>query len=139
MAAKTVFITGAESGIGKETAFKFAKAGFNVAISYFNEKKEAELVFNKCLSLGAKEVFLVKLDVTNDKSIKKAVEKVALKFKLIDILINNAGIILKKYLREQSFGEIEDQLNINLGGTIKVTKECLPYIGEAIVNIGSSG
>lgn len=139
METKTTLITGSESGIGKETAFKFAKAGFNVVITYFKEKASAVEVSAKCLALGAPEVFVVKLDVTNVASIKKAVEKIALKFKKIDILINNAGTIVKKYLAEESYEEIEDQIRINLEGTIKVTRECLPYIQEAIVNIGSSG
>ena len=73
----------------------------------------------------------------DNKSIKDCVKKTIEKFNHIDILINNAGIVVWKNLKEQSFEDIENEVKTNLEGMIKMTKECLPYIKETIINISS--
>jgi len=136
---RVVLITGSSQGIGKETALEFAKQGANVAITYNKNKKQAEEIFKECNKL--KEAFLVQLDVTDSDSIKKCIEKVIDKFGAIDILINNAGVAVWKNFSEQSDEDIEKQIDVNLKGLIKITKQVLPYLkaqGEGIViNIGS--
>ncbi len=134
---KVIVITGSSTGIGRETAFKFAKEKCKVVVTYYKGKKEAEDVTKKCLELGAAYVLLLQLNVMNNKSIVDCVKKVIEKFKVIDILINNAGIVVWKNLREQTFEDIENEVRTNLEGLIKMTKECLPYIKETIINISS--
>ena len=56
----------------------------------------------------------------------------------ISVLINNAGIVIWKHLKNQSEQEIENQININLIGLIKMTKECLPYVKDMIINMASA-
>ena len=134
---KVVLITGSSLGIGKETAFKFAKEGCKIIITYYKDKTEGLEVSKKCLDLGASEVLVLQLNVMENESIKDCVKKVIDKFKKIDILINNAGIIAWKRLKEQSFKDIEEQIRTNLEGLIKMTKECLPHVRETIINIAS--
>ena len=134
---KVVLITGSSLGIGRETAFKFAKEGCKVVVTYFKDKKEGEKVAKKCIELGASEVIVLQLNVMDDKSIKDCVKKTIEKFNHIDILINNAGIVVWKNLKEQSFEYIENEVRTNLEGLIKMTRECLPYIKETIINISS--
>ncbi len=59
------------------------------------------------------------------------------KFSKINVLINNAGVVFWKELLEQEDEEIENQIRTNLEGLIKVTKYCLPYVKEMIINISS--
>lgn len=135
---KVVFITGASIGIGREDAYKFAQKKCKLALSYFKDKKEGQLVKRKCITLGAPEVLLLHLDVTNNKSIKKAIRRIIKHFGIISILINNAGVISWKLAKEQTIKEIEWQMRVNLEGLIKVTVECLSYIQDMIINMGSA-
>ncbi len=134
---KVILITGAGIGIGRETAFKFAEERCNIIITYYKDKAEAMKVFRKCLILGASDALALELDVMNGKSIAKCVKKITERFGRIDILINNAGTIVLEPFKEQTYEEIENQLRTNLEGLIKMTKECLPYIKEDIINIAS--
>jgi 3-oxoacyl-[acyl-carrier protein] reductase len=88
--------------------------------------------------LGAAETLLIKLDLRDDKSIVKAVDKVIKTFGRIDILINNAGVAVWKPLQEQTLADVEDPTRTNLEGLIKMTRTCmLPYVKDMIINIAS--
>lgn len=137
MKGKVVLITGASLGIGRETAFKFANEECNVIVTYYKDKKEGKETAEKCLELGAANLLLLQLNVMDNSSIKNCVRKTIAKFGHIDILINNAGIVVWKSLKEQSFEDIENEARTNLEGLIKMTRECLPHIKEAIINISS--
>lgn len=134
---KVVLITGSSMGIGRETAYKFAKERCRVIITYYKDKEEAALVSKKCLELRASDVLVLRLNVMEDVSIKNCVKSVIDKFGKIDILINNAGIVVWKPFKEQTFEDIENEVRTNFVGLIKMTKECLPYIKKAIINISS--
>ncbi len=133
---ETVLITGASVGIGRETAFFFAEAGYNLILTFNKSSKEAQEVKKKCEAEGA-TVLLLPLDISTEESIKKCLQEALKKHKTIDILINNAGIIVWKNLKDQSLQEIEDQLRTNLEGLIKLTKLFLPHVKKSIVNIAS--
>lgn len=134
---KVVLVTGSSIGIGRETIFKFSKEGCKVVATYYKDKNEGLAVANKCLELGASDVLLLQLNVMDNNSIKNCVKEIVDKFGKIDILINNAGIVVWKNLKEHSFGDIENEVRTNLEGLIKMTKECLPYIKDTIINISS--
>jgi len=132
-----VLITGSSAGIGRETAIAFAKEGCRLVITYNKEKDEAITTAKKCELLGSPDTLVVNLNVMDDKSVREAVRSVISKFGTIDILVNNAGVIAWKPFREQIKDEIESQLRTNLEGLIKMTKECLPHIKDAIINLAS--
>ncbi|MEY2794026.1 MAG: hypothetical protein RJA76_2018, partial [Bacteroidota bacterium] len=81
---KTILITGASSGIGRETAKFFQKKGWNVVATMRNPESETELT-------GLKNVFVTKLDVLDLDSINQAITYGIEKFERIDVLLNNAG------------------------------------------------
>jgi 3-oxoacyl-[acyl-carrier protein] reductase len=134
---KAVLVTGSSSGIGKETACAFAKEGCRVVITYNKEKEGALAIAKKCESLGSPGTLVLSLNVMDDKSIKGAVRSVVSKFGAIDVLVNNAGVIRWKPLKEQDASDIEAQIRTNLEGLVKMTKECLPHVKDTIVNIAS--
>jgi NAD(P)-dependent dehydrogenase (short-subunit alcohol dehydrogenase family) len=84
---------------------------------------------------------VLKLDVTDDKSIKEAIEKVANEQGRIDVLVNNAGYGLVGPLEELSIQEFKEQFETNVFGVIRVTKSVLPIMRKrrqgSIVNISS--
>lgn len=137
LANKIVLITGSSLGIGKETAILFAKEKCKVIITYYKDKKEALLVLEKCLALGASDACALRLNVMDNSSIKNLVKNVANNFKKIDILINNSGQCCTNDLHIQTLEDISSQVRTNLEGLIKLTKAFLPYIQEMIINIGS--
>ena len=134
---KVVLITGSSVGIGRYTAYEFAKAGARLVITYYKDREEGEKTKFRCLELGAEDVSLLYLNLMDNESIVRCVQETAKRYGRIDILINNAGVLAWKPLREQSFEEIEEQMRVNLEGLIKITKVALPYVKEMVINIGS--
>jgi NAD(P)-dependent dehydrogenase (short-subunit alcohol dehydrogenase family) len=136
--SKVVFISGGARGIGEALARRFSRAGWCAVVSYRQDEGAANQVMEDCLRLGALEVFGVRLDLSQDQSIIQAVRQIVDRFGRIDVLINNAGTMVRKPFLEQTISEIEYQMRVNLEGHMKLTRQCLPYIKEAVVNIGSA-
>ena len=137
MKDKTILVTGSSRGIGRETAYQFAREKAKIIVTYCEDRAEAEKTYEKCLELGATEALIVELNVTDNDCIINAVDEIVKKFNIIDILVNNAGVISWTPLKDLSFNEIENQTRTNLEGLIKVTKVCLPYVKDQIINIAS--
>lgn len=137
LANKTIMITGSSRGIGAETAISFAKKGCNVIITFLDEVSKAKEVSKKCMAAGAKSAEIYHLDVTSSDSIKSALKSILINHSAIDVLVNNAGTIRWKKFETQSEEDIDEQINTNLTGLIKVTKYFLPHIRETIINIAS--
>jgi uncharacterized protein len=137
---RVVLVTGSSSGIGKETALLFAQKGCNVIITYEKEKESGRATCEECRKYG--DALLVHLDVRDNASIEGAVETVMKKWGRIDILVNNAGVVVGNLFINQKREDIENQINIDLLGLMKVTRAFLPFfyeMGEGIIiNIGST-
>ena len=138
MKGQIVFITGSSSGIGRETAYRFAKAGAKLILSYYRGKTRGEAVEKRCRKLGAADTLLLHLDVTESASIAEATRKVKRKYGAIDFLINNAGVGVFIPFRQQTVRAIERQIRTNLEGLIKMTRACLPVVRKGIVNVASA-
>ncbi|MDR3678788.1 MAG: SDR family oxidoreductase [Flavipsychrobacter sp.] len=131
---KTVFITGASSGLGKVTAKFFQQKGWNVIATMRNPEKETEL--NKL-----ENVTLLHLDVTNLKQIKKNVSDVLANHD-VNVVVNNAGYGLVGPLEAFTDEQINMQVQTNLLGVINVSRAFLSYFREkksgTFINITSS-
>lgn len=90
---KNIFITGATSGIGKETAYAFAKNGDNVILCARNLDKLKEIKADIDRKYGTNAYIFV-LDVTKYNDVVKFTKKILEDVKKIDVLINNAGLAL---------------------------------------------
>lgn len=138
---KTVLITGGSRGIGKALAIKFAEKGNQIIINYVSEKTDTEKLKNELLEAGAKDVLLIKADVSNSEDVKNMVKESIEKFEKIDILVNNAGITKDNLLMRMSEEEFDKVIQINLKGTYLVTKEVTKYMMKkrsgSIVNLAS--
>lgn len=119
---KTIFITGASTGLGKATAKLFHAKGWQVIATMRNPEKETELN-----QLG--NVILLPLDVTNAGQITKTVNE-AIGLSEIDVVFNNAGYGLMGPLEVLSDDQIRRQLDTNLLGVMRVTQAFIPYFRE---------
>jgi NAD(P)-dependent dehydrogenase (short-subunit alcohol dehydrogenase family) len=132
---KTIFITGASSGIGKATAKLFQSKGWNVIATMRNPEKETELT-------QLKNITVLPLDVTNIEQIKLTVNK-ALSLSEIDVVLNNAGYGLMSSLEAFTDENIVRQVDTNFLGTIRVTQAFIPYFREnkkgLFINVTSIG
>ena len=134
--SKTILITGASSGIGKETAKLFQSKGWNVIATMRNPENETELK-------QLENVLVVKLDVLDLDSIQKAFKEAVQKFGNIDVLLNNAGYGAYGPLESFSREKILRQFNTNVIGLLDVTKTVLSHFRQnkrgIIINISSIG
>jgi NAD(P)-dependent dehydrogenase (short-subunit alcohol dehydrogenase family) len=119
---KTIFITGASSGLGKATALLFQAKGWHVIATMRNPDKETELT-------QLENVTLLQLDVTNPAQIQETVNK-AIGMRSIDVVLNNAGYGLIGALEALSDEQMVRQIDTNLLGVIRVTKAFIPYFRE---------
>ncbi|MGO4818519.1 SDR family oxidoreductase [Flavobacterium sp. W22_SRS_FP1] len=133
---KTILITGASSGIGKETAKLFQSKGWNVIATMRNPENETEL--NQL-----ENVLVAKLDVLDLDSIQNAFREGVQKFGSIDVLLNNAGYGAYGPLEAFSRDQVLRQFNTNVIGLLDVTKTVLPHFRQnkkgIVINISSIG
>ena len=139
MLRKTAIITGAFGGIGKATAEKFAKNGYNLALTYYNTFDTDFIDHLK--TLGA-EVLALHVDQKNESDIINFVNSAFKEFEYIDAAIFCAGKAEEECaLVEKSTDVIDEILNTNLRGTILFNREVLKFFTKQkhghIVNVSS--
>lgn len=116
---KSIFITGASSGIGKETAKLFASKGWTV----FATMRHPENV-NDYDEMD--NVITYPLDVTDNDQIQKVVGDITDKYGTVDVVVNNAGYGLLGPFETNTRDEIKQQFDVNLFGMMDVTRAWLP-------------
>jgi len=136
---KVAVITGSSSGIGYETSLMLARNGFITYATMRNLNKSENIKFN-----AGKEnlpLRLAQLDVTDDVSIKNAVQAVLSETGRLDVLVNNAGYVLEGAFEHLSMNELKEQYETNVFGLIRTTQAVLPIMRKqksgTIVNISS--
>ena len=132
---RVILITGASSGIGKETAKLFQAKNWRVAATMRTPEKT---------DFGASEnIAKIRLDVTDADSIKNAISRTLEKFGRIDAVVNNAGYGLVGAFEAATPEQIEKQFQTNVFGLMNVCREILPiFRGQksgTIINVASMG
>jgi len=139
---KTALITGANKGIGFETARQLAQLGYFVYLGSRDLTQGQETV-DKLLESGISNVETIMLDVTDPLTIKESRKTIELKSKQLDVLINNAGVLglIPQPASTYSVDEIRKVFDTNFFGTIQVTQEFIPLLKKSeagrIVNVTS--
>lgn len=121
---KKVLITGASSGIGAATAIEFAKAGAEVILVARNEKKLKRVV-DDIIKTGGKAKFYA-VDVSDYKAVQKMGEDVQVESGVPDVLVNNAGQGIWKFMDETSYKEVSEMMAVPYFAAFYVTKVFLP-------------
>ena len=138
---KVVLITGASSGIGKQTAIEFAKLGSSI-ILVARRKNKLEQVENELKQFNV-NTLVCACDVSKKDQVEELSKIVLQKFDSIDILVNNAGFAIYGSVSDLSIDEIESQMETNYFGMIYCVKNFLPLMLKKksghIVNVASVG
>ena len=136
---KVAVVTGASSGIGHETSLALARSGFRTYATMRNLNKSENIK-----SVATKEnlpIHINQLDVTDDISIKNAVQAIFSEVGRIDVLVNNAGYALNGAFEDLTIDEIKAQFETNLFGVIRTSQAILPIMRKQqfgiIVNMSS--
>lgn len=139
---KVAIITGAASGMGKETAILYAQEGAKVVVSDLNLEGANATV--EAIKAAGGEAFAVKTNVASLEDINTLIDTTVEKYGTVDILVNNAGIMDNF----EPAGEVEDErweriFAINTTSVMRATRKVLPIFMEkqsgVIINIASAG
>ncbi len=148
LSGRVVIVTGAAAGIGKATATAFAKEGSRVALWDVNEevgRKTAEALANQ----GHDAVFQ-KVNVADNQEVDAAVAEVIERWKTVDVLVNNAGIVRDSQLVKWKDGKVVKQMTdaqwdavigVNLKGVFNCTRGVIPHLikaGKGVILSASS-
>lgn len=136
---KTVIVTGASQGIGRETARAFANAGCNVVLA--SRKGNAlDALAVELADLPGKRL-TVPVDVRDPSAVNAVVERSVTEFGSIDVLVNNAGVGLYAPVAEGSIDNMRYVIDVNLFGAIYAVQAVVPHMRSqgagAIVNVSS--
>ena len=134
---KVVLITGASSGLGYRIAREFIKENANLSIC------ARRLYKLKKIHKGKAKVFFQKVDVSDEKAIKKFIKKTVKIFGKIDILINNAGIAQSSKIENINYKDLKKTFEVNLFAPVIFLRETLKIMKKKnygrIINISSGG
>ena len=141
MTNKTVFITGATSGIGKACAIKFAENNYNVIITG-RRKDRLESLADELKAKYSIEVLILNYDIRNFEENQKAVESLTGKWRQIDVLVNNAGLAVGlNPIQEGNTDDWERMIDTNIKGLLYISRLITPLMIERgqghIINLGS--
>lgn len=140
---KTVLITGASRGIGRETARRFALENHNVAINYNSNKTAADSLIEEIFKATGRRdnLWAVKADVSNRSEVTLMFEGLKNIFGPPDILVNNAGIAQQKIFSDITENDWERMFDVNVKGAYHCIQAALPYMINKkrgkIINISS--
>lgn len=142
MMNKTVFITGATSGIGKSIAYIFAKNNYNLIITG-RRADRLELIKDDLKQLYQIDIETLAFDVRDVNATKNAVAQVIQKISQIDILVNNAGLAAGfNTIDEGNYDDWDTMLDTNVKGLLYVSREIIPHMKKQgfghIINISST-
>lgn len=139
---KVAVVTGSSSGIGHATALALAKKRF-LTFATMRDLGKRSAIESAAGSIqdGGKNIRVVQLDVTDESSVKNAVQSIVSEAGRIDVLVNNAGFGVMGAFEDVSIEELRKQFETNVFGVVRVTQAVLPTMRKQksgrIINISS--
>ena len=133
--SKVIIVTGASSGIGLASVYRFMELGANVVLaarSIDKLEKIADDLNQKFAAHSSRPIaHCIKTDVTKEEDCKNLIEKTVDKFGKIDVLVNNAGISMRAVFKDLDLKVMHSLMDTNFWGTVYCTKYALPYLLES--------
>ena len=139
---KNVLVTGGTRGIGEAISREFAKKGYDIIINYVNSSEKAQNLKQELEKEYNIKVLPIQADISNEIAIKNMVNTAINEFGKIDVLVNNAGIVIDREFEERTVEDWKKTLDINLIAPFVLTKlvgkEMMKQESGAIINISST-
>jgi len=136
---RTVLVTGASSGIGRATALAFADAGSNLVLVARRAQVLAK-VAAEARKLGA-QTLIAATDVTDPEAVAACFRKAVRRFGTVDIVVNNAGVLIPARVVDLRTTDLQRMLDVNLIGALHVMQEAVKVMRRQgrghVVNVGS--
>jgi NAD(P)-dependent dehydrogenase (short-subunit alcohol dehydrogenase family) len=135
---KTIIITGASGGIGFATAKKFASEGANIVLADINQDG-LNKARDQLKGTGSEKVWISRCDVSQEKDVESTITGAIDNFGTLDIVVNNAGLMIFKKIEEQTENDWYRVLSVDLLGAFFFTKYAFLRMnkGGSIINISS--
>ncbi|MBX5130464.1 SDR family oxidoreductase [Rhizobium lentis] len=136
---KVALVTGASRGIGAEVARQLAKDGFTVVVNYSGSAAPAQELVREIEQSGGKAL-AAKADVSDAEAVRRMFDAAEAAFGGIDVLVNNAGIMMLSSLAEADDANFDRQIAVNLKGTFNTLREAAKRLrdGGRIINFSTS-
>ncbi|NRR92238.1 glucose 1-dehydrogenase [Winogradskyella undariae] len=136
---KVIIVTGSSRGIGKEIAIQLAKNGAKVVVNHSNSADEAQNTVNTITEAGGTAV-AIKADVSNKADVTQLFDKTISTYGKVDVLVNNAGVMISKPLKDNTEEDFSKQFDINVKGIFNTLQEAFHKLEDNgnIINISSS-
>ena len=137
--SKIAIVTGASRGIGAAVAERLASDGFTVVINYSGDAAPAEALARKIEDKGGRAL-TAKADVSDPQAVRGMFDAAEAAFGGIDLLVNNAGIMMLSTIADTDDAAYERQMNVNLKGTFNTLREAAKRLRDEgrIINFSSS-
>lgn len=136
---KVAIITGSSSGMGRDTAYRFAKEGAKVVVCGRNEER-TQAVVDKIKADGGEAIAVI-ADMTDLDQVAAIFDKTMEAYGTVDILFNNAGMLSVANTMDIEMDEFVKVFNVNVNAPLILAKKCAPVMKEkgkgAIINTGS--
>jgi 3-oxoacyl-[acyl-carrier protein] reductase len=140
LSGKVALITGGSRGIGAAAAAMLAQAGCNIAITYTSSRAKALMTRDRIALLG-RQCLVLKVNVSSQPEVRRALRTTIRHFGRIDILVNNAGIWKYGAIGSMTPQQWDETLDVNLKGVFLFCNEITRYMkrrGGKIINIAST-
>jgi 3-oxoacyl-[acyl-carrier protein] reductase len=137
---KVALVTGSSRGIGRAIAIELAKSGIDISVNDHANPQEGLEVVDEINKIGQRAIY-IQADVSDHNQVESMVEEILDTFGRIDILINNAGIVMDKKLENMEIDQWNRVISVNLTGVFNCTKSVIRYMKKQgkgkIINIAS--
>lgn len=136
---KVAIVTGSSRGIGKEVAIQLARKGVSVVVNHSNSEAEAQETVDIIKSYGG-SAFAIRADVSKRDEVSHLFDKALEHFGKINVLVNNAGIMISKELKDNTQEDFSKQFDVNVRGTFNTLQEAYSKLADNgnIINFSSS-
>jgi 3-oxoacyl-[acyl-carrier protein] reductase len=135
---RVALVTGASRGIGGAIAKRLAREGASVAITYSKSSEQADEIVRE-IENGGERALAIRADSADIEAVQNAVDKTAGFFGRLDIVVNNAGILISGRVDEYSVDDFDRMFAVNVRAPFVATQAALRHMtsGGRIINIGS--